>query len=122
METESKGEFREPMDEFEEKLVGILTPYPAPPSLKRAILQRRSCERNRKRGRMVWFERLAASIVLACAAGGALYWRHSVDVRKGEEAKQQVFTALRIANRALQQMNLQLEQQTAKRSNAKAIW
>jgi hypothetical protein len=107
-------EFPERLDEFEEKLVCALTPYPAPPSLKRAILRRRSGQHNPKRRRMMWFERLAASIVLACAAGGALYWRHSADVRKGEEAKQQVFTALRIANRALEQMNVQLEQQNRK--------
>ena len=107
-------ESSERMDEFEEKLVGWLAPYPAPPGLKRAIMQRRSGQRNLKRRRMVWFERLAATVVLACAAGGALYWRHSADVRKGEEAKQQVFTALRIANRALEQMNVQLEQQNRK--------
>jgi type VI protein secretion system component VasK len=104
----------ESTEEFEEKLICVLTPYPAPPGLKRAILQRRSRERAERRRRMVWFERLAASLVLACAAGGGLYWRHTVEVRKGEAAKQQVFTALRIANRALEQMNVQLEQQNQK--------
>ena len=107
-------EFREGMDEFEERLVCALTPHPAPPGLKRAILKRRSSERTEKSRRMVWLERLAAMVLLACAAGGAVYWRHSADVRKGEEAKQQVFTALRIANRALEQMNVQLEQQNRK--------
>jgi hypothetical protein len=104
----------EAMDEFEEKLVCVLTPRPAPPGLKRAILERRAGERTERRRRMAWFERLAASIVLAGVAGGAVYWRHAVEQQKGEKAKQQVFTALRIANRALEEMNLQLEQQNQK--------
>jgi len=53
-------------------------------------------------------ERLAAAVILVAVAGGAAYWHHEVEKRRGEEAKQQVFTALRIANHALEQMNAQL--------------
>jgi hypothetical protein len=57
---------------------------------------------------MVWMERIAASFILGAVAGGATYWRHEVEQRRGEEATQQVMTALRIANHALEQMNAQL--------------
>ena len=100
------------MDELERELRSGLQRRPAPPSLKRKILERRRQQRARQHRRMVWFERLAASVVLAGVAGGAAFWRHEVDERKGEEAKQQVFTALRVTNHALQVMNEQLEKRT----------
>jgi formate-dependent nitrite reductase membrane component NrfD len=63
------------------------------------------------RRRMVWFERIAASLVLVAVAGSALLWRNIVDRRRGEEASQQVITALRITNHALERMNIQLDEQ-----------
>ncbi len=103
------------MDDFERELREAMKRQPAPADLKRKVLERRRQRRaQRQQMRVMWWQRLAASLVLACAAGGALYWRHTVEARKGEEAKQQVFTALRIANRALEQMNVQLEQQNRK--------
>jgi hypothetical protein len=103
------------MDDFERELSEAMKRQPAPTDLKRKVLERRRQEHAQKhQTRVMWWQRLAASVVLACAAGGAVYWRHTVEVRKGEEAKQQVFTALRIANRALEQMNVQLEQQNRK--------
>ncbi len=101
----------EPMDNFERELHEAMERRPAPPSLKRGILERRWQQRSRQRMRMVWFERLAASLVLAGVAGGAVIGHYAVERRKGEEAKQQVFTALRITNRALEKMNAQLKQQ-----------
>ena len=40
--------------------------------------------------------------------GGGLAWRHAKEVRKGEAARQQVLTALRITNHALNEMNARL--------------
>lgn len=97
--------------EFECELITALEWRPAPPDLKRKILERSRQEHARMRHtRALWWQRLAASFVIAGLAGGALYWRHAEQMRKGEEAKQQVITALRIATRALEQVNAQLEQ------------
>ena len=63
----------------------------------------------RQRSRMIWFERIAASLVLAGVAGGAMVGHYAIERRKGEEAKQQVFTALRITNHAFEVMNAQLQ-------------
>jgi hypothetical protein len=63
----------------------------------------------RQRSRMIWFERIAALLVLAGVAGGSIVGHYAIERRKGEEAKQQVFTALRVTNHALQMMNEQLQ-------------
>ena len=97
----------ESMAEFERELQTALARRPAPPHLKRRIMERRRQHAGRS-PRMIWMERLAASLILAAVAGGAAFWRHQVEQRRGEEATQQVFTALRIANHALEQMNVQL--------------
>ena len=60
------------------------------------------------RRRAVVWQRLAASFVLAALLGGGFAWRHAEEKRKGEEARQQVMTALRITSRALNQMNARL--------------
>lgn len=95
------------MDDFERGLREAMGRLPAPPSLKRKVMERRRVRS--AQGRVVWWQRLAASVVLAGAAGGALAWHNAEQRRKGEEAKQQVFTALRIANHALEEMNAQLQ-------------
>jgi hypothetical protein len=51
---------------------------------------------------------------VAAGVGGFLMKREAEEHRRGEEAKQQVFTALRIANRALEEMNVQLEERNRK--------
>ena len=98
------------MDDFERELSAAMRRKPAPASLKRLVMERRRRERAEQHHRMVWFERLAASLVLAGVVGGALVWHSTEEKRRGEEARQQVFTALRITNRALQQMKVQLEE------------
>jgi len=100
----------EPFDniaDFERELQAALARRPAPPDLKRKIMERRRQQAGRSH-RMIWLERLAASLILAAVASGAAFWHHEVEQRRGEEARQQVFTALRIANHALEQMNAQL--------------
>ena len=99
----------EPMDEFEKELRQSLLRRPAPPNLKRRVLdarKRRTTERFHRRA-VVW-QRLAAALVLAGALGGGLAWRHVDEQKKGEAAREQVMTALRITNRALNEMNARL--------------
>ena len=99
----------EPIDEFEQELHQVLVRRPAPPSLKRKILDRRRRQNTERiRARMVMWQRLAASIVLAAIAGGAYMWHNVQEHRKGEEARRQVLTAIRITSHALKQMNQQL--------------
>jgi hypothetical protein len=98
-----------PVDDLDRELQMAFERRPAPPSLKRKIMERRS-QRNAARlhRRAVLWQRLAASVLLAGAVCGALAWRSVEQQRKGEAARQQVYTALRIAGRALNQMNAQL--------------
>jgi hypothetical protein len=99
----------ESMDDFERELQQACARRPAPPSLKRKILERRRRQNTeRLHHRVVFWQRLAASVLLAGAVGGAFVWRDATERRKGEEAREQVFTALRIANHALHEMNAQL--------------
>jgi len=108
----------EPIDEFERELGRSLEREPAPASLKRKVMESRRNRAQlhltrssaRQRSRMIWFERIAASLVLAGVAGGAVVGHYAIERRKGEEAKQQVFTALRVTNHALQVMNAQLQE------------
>lgn len=97
------------MDEFESELRQAFERRPAPPSLKRKLMQRRKTRNTaRLQTRVVWWQRLAASVVLAGALGGAFTWHQSLERRKGEEARQQVFKALRITNHALNEVNSRL--------------
>jgi hypothetical protein len=95
------------MNDFERELQSAFARRPAPPHLKRKIMERRRQQAGRSH-RTIWLERLAASLILAAVASGAALWHHEVEQRRGEEARQQVMTALRIANHALDQMNAQL--------------
>jgi hypothetical protein len=84
---------------------------PAPPGLKRKIMARkRALDAERTHRRVVFWQRLAASVVLCCALGGGLTWHNVEERRKGEAAREQVMVALRIASHALNQMNAQLEE------------
>ena len=99
----------EPMDHFERELKQALERRPAPPSLKRKLMEQRNRQRTeRLRIRTVMWQRLAACLVLVSLLGGGFAWRNREEQRKGEEARQQVLTALRITNRALNQMKAQL--------------
>ncbi len=94
---------------FERELRQAFVRRPAPPSLKRRILDARSRRRTERRNhRMALWQRLAACMVAAAALGGGFAWRHVQEERKGEEARQQVLTALRITTRALNDMNARL--------------
>jgi len=109
----------EPPDEFEEKfeaefereLRQAFARRPAPPSLKRRLMERGVVEFKRpvavSHSYRNW-QRLAASVVLTAALAGGIQWRILEQRRKEEAAREQVFTALRITSHALNQMNARL--------------
>jgi len=99
----------EPMDDFEQELKQAMERRPAPPGLKRRLMERRSGRKPHwLHSSMLLWQRIAASAVVAGVLAGALVWRHTEEQRKGEEVRQQVLTALRITNHALNEMNNQL--------------
>ena len=99
------------MDEFEKELRQALERRPAPPSLKRRILERRGLLTIERRHNhwLVW-QRMAAGLLLAAALGGAMTWNlhREEEKRHGEEARRQVMIALRITGHALNEVNEQL--------------
>ena len=108
------------MDDFERELRDAMQRRTAPAGLKKKILLRRA-EGPKRRFQGPWIFQwepatavLAAMIlvVVAAAAGfGEIFLMHQTqERRRGEEAKQQVFVALRITHHALEQMNAQLEE------------
>ncbi len=107
------------MDGFEQELRQAIERRPAPPNLKRRVMQQRNTRRTQKLHlRAAMWQRLAASVLLACVIGGGYTWRQMEERRKGEEARRQVFAALRITGHALNQMNARLvahDQQDHKR-------
>jgi hypothetical protein len=99
----------EPMNDFERELQQGMLRLPAPPGLKRKIMARKKAgDAERTHRRVVFWQRLAASVVLCGAVGGGVTWHNIQEQRKGEAARRQVMMALRIAGRALDQMNEQL--------------
>jgi hypothetical protein len=96
-------------EEFERELRQAFERRPAPPSLKRKLMDRRRRQQTERLShRRVMWERLAASVVLAAVMGGAYGWHDHEERRKGEEAREQVMTALRITNHALNAVKTQL--------------
>ncbi|MGP8268840.1 MAG: hypothetical protein ACLQLH_02130 [Terracidiphilus sp.] len=103
------------MDEFEKKLRLSIERQMAPSGLKAKImLRRRGTARQRRFSLFAW-RGLAASIVsvsLCVLAAVAIYGgyeqRQAEERRKGEAARQQVMTALRITSHALDNLNKQL--------------
>jgi hypothetical protein len=104
---------RNPERDLERELRLSLQRRPAPADLKRKVMQKHRERASQTHQRVMWFERLAASLVLGGVISGAVFWHNAQERRRGEEVKQQVFTALRITNHALAVMNAQLQQRQA---------
>jgi len=99
------------MDDFEKELQQALQRRPAPPSLKRKIMERRGLRTiERRHSQWVVWQRVAAGLLVAAMLGGAVQWelRREQERRQGEEARRQVMIALRITGHALNEMNAQL--------------
>jgi hypothetical protein len=101
----------EPGDEFEQELRQAFERRPAPPGMKRKLMERRLTD-GRRASQMqhsfVTWQRLAASVALLAVLAGGAEWRKREERRKEEAAREQVLTALRITSRALNQMNTRL--------------
>jgi hypothetical protein len=97
----------EELDSFERELKQALERRPAPPSLKRGVMERRA-ERRQPQS-MIWM-RLAAALLIVALLGGGLRWglQQREERRQGEEARQQVMTALRITGHALNRVSTRL--------------
>jgi uncharacterized protein involved in tolerance to divalent cations len=96
-------------DDFEKNLHEALVRRPAPPGLRQRILDQRDRRRVEKhRSRVVFWQRLAACLVLSGALGSFFTWRHVEQERRGEAARQEVMTALRITNHTLEQIHARL--------------
>jgi hypothetical protein len=97
--------------DFEKELHQVFERRPAPPSLKRKIMARRGLQITERRHHYwIAWQRVAAGVVLAAMLGGLMEWQlqKAEDRRRGEEARRQVMTALRVTERALNEMNLRL--------------
>ena len=97
----------EELDEFERELKQALQRRPAPPSLKRRVLELRG---QRRRPQSVIWMRLAATLLIVALLGGGLRWglEQREERRQGEEARRQVMTALRVTGHALDKVSTRL--------------
>jgi hypothetical protein len=101
------------MEEFERELRHTFERRLAPSGLKRRLMQKRRRRSERPqwsaflRGRLTVALVSVVLIVLTALVGGSAF-RYAEGRREGEAARQQVLTALRITNHALNHMNKQL--------------
>lgn len=98
----------EEMDELEQQLSQVLERLPAPPGLKRKVIERREEQLAARRRQLMWWRRLVIATAAICLLAAVWFWRGAEQRREGEEARRQVILALRITNRALTQMQSQL--------------
>jgi hypothetical protein len=103
-------------NEFEEELRQALERRPAPPGLKRKILERRAVLHTRRSWFAIphvglWMKVAATLLIIAILGGGGLEWRaarRAEEQRRGEAARQQVLTALRITGQTLDKVQARL--------------
>jgi uncharacterized protein YlxW (UPF0749 family) len=94
-------------NEFERELKQAFARRPAPPSLKRKVMEKRRAAQA-QRSWMTWQLMAASLLFFAMLAGAGAEWKMREEHRQEEAARTQVLTALRITHRALNQMNTQL--------------
>ncbi len=94
--------------EFEKELTKALRHRAAPVGMKQRVLAMARERRQKRHGWRWTMQRAAASVVLAAAAGGLFAYRQVEERRRGEEAREQVMTALRITNRTLDRVSERL--------------
>lgn len=90
---------------FERKLRYAMQHREAPLGLKQRVLAKARERRQGERARWWMVQRIAASVVLAAIVGGVAVYHHVEERRKGEEARQQVLTALHITSKALDRVS-----------------
>jgi hypothetical protein len=99
-------------DAFEQELREAFERRPAPPKLKQRVLDEAARRRQAGlRSQVIWWQRIAAGVVLAAIVGGGVVWREARQAeqqREGEMARQQVMAALRITGHALNRVNSRL--------------
>jgi hypothetical protein len=94
--------------EFERKLRFAMQHRAAPLGLKQRVLAR-TRERRQAQRKQGWIlQRLTASVVLLAMVGGVAALRQVEERRKGEQAREQVLTALRITSKTLDRVNERL--------------
>jgi hypothetical protein len=93
---------------FEEELRRAMRRREAPLGLKQRVLARSRERRRAERGRLWILQRVAASAVLAAIFGGFAAYHQAEQHRKGEEAREQVLTAMRITNKTLNRVSTRL--------------
>lgn len=98
--------------EFERKLRLAMRRREAPLGLQSRVLARARERRRAQSGRWWMLQRIAASAVLAAIFGGVAVYRQVEERRKGEQARAQVMTALRITSRTLDKVNQRLADDT----------
>lgn len=114
-ETESNERASREMEHFEGLLRGSMQRREAPLGLKQRVLAR-ARERRRLEQRPWWqvhlVQRVAATAVLVAVIGGFVVQRQmaerALEQKKGEEAREQVMTAMRITSRTLGRVNERL--------------
>ena len=92
-------------DQFELELKEAFERQPAPPGLKTRIMAaRRERQQVTRHSHSLLWMRLAASLLIVALIGGAVRWDYEriQESRRGEAARQQVLTALRITGHALE--------------------
>jgi hypothetical protein len=89
------------LEQFERKLRMAIARREAPPGLKSRVLAQARERRQEQRGRLWIWQRVAATLVVAAVLGGFAEYRHIEEQRKGEAAREQVLTALRITSRTM---------------------
>jgi hypothetical protein len=98
--------------EFERKLRLAMRHREAPLGMKQRVLARARERQKAQHGRWWMVQRIAASAVLAAAVGGFATYRHNeeraAEQKRGEEAREQVMTALRITSKTLGRVNERL--------------